>query len=224
MLEQIETGAARRRAGLKPRDRTPVRAGAVLYADATASRPIGAVTSGGFGPSAAAPVAMGYLPASTTAPGRALFAEVRGQRIAIEVVPLPFVPHRYKRKRAGEISAMLKFTQDHEWIRMDGDMATVGITPHAQDQLGDLVFVELPEIGKTLERARPPALWNWSKRPPTSTRRSAAKSWRSTRHSSTSQAWSIPIRRAGWFFKLKIADPAELDGLMDEAAYKALTG
>jgi aminomethyltransferase len=101
VLEQIESGAPRRRAGLKPRDRTPVRAGAALYADATASQPIGAVTSGGFGPSAAAPVAMGYVPAFAAAPGRALFAEVRARRIAIEVVPLPFVPHRYKRKRAG---------------------------------------------------------------------------------------------------------------------------
>jgi aminomethyltransferase len=97
VLEQLERGALRRRVGLKPRERTPVRAGVSLYADASASQPVGTVTSGTFGPSAAGPVAMGYVPNALSAPHTLLFAEVRGHRLPVEVTELPFVPHRYKR-------------------------------------------------------------------------------------------------------------------------------
>jgi aminomethyltransferase len=97
VLEQLERGASRRRVGLKPRERTPVRAGALLYADASASQSVGTVTSGTFGPSAAGPVAMGYVPRALSAPKTLLFADVRGNRLPVEVTELPFVPHRYKR-------------------------------------------------------------------------------------------------------------------------------
>ena len=97
VLEQLERGAPRCRVGLKPRERTPVRAGALLYADASASQCVGTVTSGTFGPSAAGPVAMGYLPSTLSAPNTLLFADVRGNRLPVEVTKLPFVPHRYKR-------------------------------------------------------------------------------------------------------------------------------
>ncbi|MBI3704980.1 MAG: glycine cleavage system aminomethyltransferase GcvT [Rhizobiales bacterium] len=97
VLEQLERGALRRRVGLKPRERTPVRAGVLLYADASASQPVGTVTSGTFGPSAAGPVAMGYVPTALSAPNTLLFADVRGNRLPVEVKELPFVPHRYKR-------------------------------------------------------------------------------------------------------------------------------
>ncbi len=97
VLEQIERGAPRCRVGLKPRERTPVRAGVLLYADASASQSVGTVTSGTFGPSAAGPVAMGYVPSAMSAPNTLLFADVRGNRLPVEVTELPFVPHRYKR-------------------------------------------------------------------------------------------------------------------------------
>jgi aminomethyltransferase len=97
VLEQLERGAPRCRVGLKPRERTPVRAGVLLYADASASQSVGKVTSGTFGPSAAGPVAMGYVPSALSAPNTLLFAEVRGNRLPVEVTKLPFVPHRYKR-------------------------------------------------------------------------------------------------------------------------------
>ena len=74
-----------------------MREGAPLFADATSSEPIGAVTSGGFGPSLNAPVAMGYLPSSHAAPDGAVFAELRGQRLPLRVAPMPFVPNTYKR-------------------------------------------------------------------------------------------------------------------------------
>ncbi|WP_438275888.1 glycine cleavage system aminomethyltransferase GcvT [Nitrobacter sp.] len=97
ILSQFEQGAARRRIGLLPEGRTPVREGARLFADANSADPIGAVTSGGFGPSLNAPVAMGYLPTSHAAVGGLVFADVRGQRLPLRVSAMPFVPHNYKR-------------------------------------------------------------------------------------------------------------------------------
>ncbi len=103
VLEQLERGLPRCRVGLKPHVRTPVRAGVLLYADASASQSIGAVTSGTFGPSAAGPVAMGYVPRALSVPTTLLFADVRGNRLPVEVTALPFVPHHYKRIERGAI-------------------------------------------------------------------------------------------------------------------------
>jgi aminomethyltransferase len=97
ILAQLETGAPRRRVGLRPEGRAPVREGAPLFADAVSSQQIGAVTSGGFGPSLNAPVAMGYLPSSLAASDRVVFAELRGQRLPMRIAPMPFVPNTYKR-------------------------------------------------------------------------------------------------------------------------------
>ena len=97
ILKQLENGATRRRVGLKAEGRAPVREGASLFADTAASEAIGKVTSGGFGPSLNAPVAMGYLPTSLAAIGTTVFAEVRGQRLPLQVAATPFVPNTYKR-------------------------------------------------------------------------------------------------------------------------------
>ena len=97
ILGQIEHGAPRRRVGLKPEGRAPVRAGAPLFASEEAATPIGAVTSGGFGISLGVPIAMGYVPVAEAVPGQRLFAELRGRREAIDVCELPFVPLDYKR-------------------------------------------------------------------------------------------------------------------------------
>jgi aminomethyltransferase len=97
ILGHFEAGATRRRVGLKPEGRAPVREGAPLFADATSSTQIGAVTSGGFGPSLNAPVAMGYLPLALAASGSVVFAELRGQRLPLRTAPMPFVPNTYKR-------------------------------------------------------------------------------------------------------------------------------
>ena len=97
ILSQLEQGAPRRRVGLKAEGRAPVREGALLFADATSSQPIGRVTSGGFGPSLNAPVAMGYLPAARAALEAIVFADVRGQRLPLRVAAMPFVPNTYKR-------------------------------------------------------------------------------------------------------------------------------
>jgi aminomethyltransferase len=97
VLQQLGSGAPRRRVGLKPEGRAPVREGAPLFADATSSTRIGAVTSGGFGPSLNSPVAMGYLPIALASIGTQVFAEVRGQRLPLRVAATPFVPNTYKR-------------------------------------------------------------------------------------------------------------------------------
>jgi len=97
ILKQFDGGAARRRVGLKAEGRAPVREGAALFADDTSSDVIGKVTSGGFGPSINAPVAMGYLPTSLSAIDTVVFAEVRGQRLPLRVSKLPFVASTYQR-------------------------------------------------------------------------------------------------------------------------------
>ena len=97
ILSQLDKGAPRRRVGLKAEGRAPVREGAPLFADGASSEAIGKVTSGGFGPSLNAPVAMGYVPSSLAAAGNTIFAEVRGQRLPLQVAPTPFVPNTYKR-------------------------------------------------------------------------------------------------------------------------------
>ncbi len=100
ILEQLASGAARRRVGLMPEGRVPVRAGAPLYSAADAERPVGAVTSGVFGPSVGAPVAMGYVPSELASPATKVFAEVRGKRLPVSVSALPFIAHKYAHARS----------------------------------------------------------------------------------------------------------------------------
>ncbi|EJC66554.1 glycine cleavage system T protein [Rhizobium leguminosarum bv. viciae WSM1455] len=97
ILSELENGAARRRVGLKPEGKAPVRGHAKLYADAEGKVEIGEVTSGGFGPSVEGPVAMGYVPLSHAAAGTLVYAEVRGKYLPITVSALPFVTPTYKR-------------------------------------------------------------------------------------------------------------------------------
>ncbi len=117
---------------------------------------------------------------------------------------------------------MLKFTKDHEWIRLDGEIATVGITGFAQDQLGDLVFVELPEIGRSVAQGDEVAVVESTK--------AAGEVYapadgevtevNSTLEDEPGQVNSDPLGN-GWLFKLKLRDPDQLAALMDEAAYTA---
>jgi len=116
------------------------------------------------------------------------------------------------------------FTEDHEWLAIDGDIATIGITDYAQSQLGDVVFVELPKIGRALKKAEAAAVVE------------SVKAASDVYAPITGEVVEINEALAAepalvnsdanskaWFFKLKIADKSELDGLMDEAAYKTHT-
>ena len=96
ILNQLDAGAARRRIGLRPEGRAPVRGGALLFAADDGGEPLGRVTSGGFGPTVDAPIAMGYLPASFSTIGARVFADLRGKREPATVVTLPFVKPHYK--------------------------------------------------------------------------------------------------------------------------------
>lgn len=96
ILNQLDAGAARRRVGLRPEGRAPVRGCALLFAADDGGEPIGRVTSGGFGPTVDAPIAMGYLPACLSTIGARVFADLRGKREPATIVALPFVKPRYK--------------------------------------------------------------------------------------------------------------------------------
>ncbi|MFY7778899.1 MAG: glycine cleavage system aminomethyltransferase GcvT, partial [Elstera sp.] len=94
---QLLDGPTRRRVGIQPEGRAPVREGAKIYADAGLTEALGVITSGGFGPTVQGPVAMGYVTASHAAPGRTLFIDLRGKPVPATVAALPFTPHRYVR-------------------------------------------------------------------------------------------------------------------------------
>ena len=116
-----------------------------------------------------------------------------------------------------------RFTQDHEWIRVDGDVGAVGITDYAQGQLGDVVFVELPEIGRQVAKGDEVAVVESVKAAsevyaPISGEVVEANEALTDQPALVNQA---PLGD-GWFFKIKLSDTSELDGLMDDAAYKAL--
>jgi glycine cleavage system H protein len=116
------------------------------------------------------------------------------------------------------------FTPDHEWLRIDGDVATVGITDYAQSQLGDVVFVELPKVGRSLRKAEAVAVVE-SVKAASDVYAPISGEVVEVNEAITSEPALINSDAAGkaWFFKVKIADKGELGGLMDEAAYKAHT-
>ena len=116
----------------------------------------------------------------------------------------------------------VKYSEDHEWIRVEGDVATVGITDYAQEQLGDVVFVELPDAGRALEQGKDAAVIESVK---AASEIYAPLTGEVTESNGAladdpSLANSDPMGE-GWFFKMTIGDPSQLDKLMDEAAYKA---
>ena len=118
--------------------------------------------------------------------------------------------------------AIEKFSKDHEWIRVEGDVATIGITVHAQDQLGDVVFVEVPEVGRKVAAEEAIAVVESVK---------AASDVYSPLTGEVSEANGDLAATPGmvnedaegkaWFFKIRLSNPAELDALMDRAGYDA---
>ena len=116
------------------------------------------------------------------------------------------------------------YTTDHEWLRIEGDVATVGITDYAQTQLGDVVFVDLPKVGRVVKKAEAAAVVESVKAAsdvyaPVS---GEVLEVNEALGADPSLVNSDPAGGA-WFFKIRIADKGELGGLMDEAAYKAHT-
>jgi glycine cleavage system H protein len=114
------------------------------------------------------------------------------------------------------------FTKDHEWVRVEGNQATVGISSHAQEQLGDIVFAEAPDAGRSLRKGEEAAVVESVK---------AASDVYSPISGNVIEGnpaladdpaiINNDPEGAGWFFKLEVTDPSELEGLMDEAAYRS---
>lgn len=115
----------------------------------------------------------------------------------------------------------LYFTREHEWIRVDGDTATIGISNHAQEQLGDIVFAEVPEVGRRVSKGQEAAVVESVKAAsdvyaPIS---GEVIEGNSAVANDPALVNSDP-EGEGWFFKLKLDKPSELDGLMDETSYR----
>ena|SRR5215472_8734260 len=119
---------------------------------------------------------------------------------------------------------MLRFTKDHEWLRMDGDIATVGITPFAQEKLGDLVFVELPVMGTRCERGDVAATVE-SVKAASDVYAPVGGEVVAVNDKLTAEPGLVNAEPTGtgWLFKMKLADATELDSLLDDATYNALT-
>jgi glycine cleavage system H protein len=116
------------------------------------------------------------------------------------------------------------FTSDHEWLRIEGDVATIGVTDYAQSQLGDVVFVELPEVGRKLKKTEAAAIVE-SVKAASDVYAPISGEVLEVNDALSADPALINSDAGGsaWFFKLKIADRSELGGLMDEVAYKKHT-
>lgn len=120
------------------------------------------------------------------------------------------------------MSTDVRYTEDHEWVRVDGAVATIGITAYAQEQLGDVVFVELPAIGKKVAQGDEATVIESVK--------AAAELYapadgeivevNTSLGDDPSLVNSSPTEK-GWFVKIKLSDPGQIEGLMDESAYKS---
>ncbi|WP_407521462.1 glycine cleavage system protein GcvH [Methylobacterium oryzisoli] len=119
---------------------------------------------------------------------------------------------------------MLRFTDEHEWLKLDGEVATVGITRHATEQLGDLVFVELPKVGAALTKGAAAAVVESVK---------AASEVYAPLDGEVTEVNEAVVaapetvnadpQGSGWLYRMRLKDPTAMDTLMDEAAYAALT-
>ena len=116
----------------------------------------------------------------------------------------------------------VKYSKDHEWVKVDGDIATIGITNHAQEQLGDVVFVELPAVGKKVEKDSEGAVVE-SVKAASDVFAPIAGDVVAVNEALTDSPALVNEDAEGqaWFFKIKIADPASVEDLLDRAAYDA---
>jgi len=116
------------------------------------------------------------------------------------------------------------YTSDHEWLSIDGDVATVGITDYAQQQLGDVVFVELPKVGRTLKKSEAAGVVESVKAASDVYAPISGEVLEVNEALASEPALvNTDAGAKAWFFRIRMADKSELGGLMDEAAYKAHT-
>ena len=121
--------------------------------------------------------------------------------------------------------AATRYTKDHEWVRVDGDTATIGITAFAADQLGDVVFVELPNVGRTVKKGEGAAVVE-SVKAASDVYAPISGEVVETNASLTDEPGNVnqEPEGSGWFMKVKLSDRGEVDGLLDEAGYNDFLG
>ena len=182
---------------------------------------VGKVTSGGFSPSLEAPIAMAYVPLAYAVAGHAGLAGVARQdlhrdRHADAVRSASLSPQ-------GSAPMSVYYTKEHEWVRVEGDSATVGITDFAQGQLGDVVFVEVPEAGRSVAKGGEAAVVESVK--------AASDVYAPVGGTVTEGNQALVDEPSlvntdpegeGWFFKLTLSDNHELGELMNAEQYKSL--
>jgi glycine cleavage system H protein len=118
-----------------------------------------------------------------------------------------------------------RYTKEHEWVRLDGDTATIGITAYAAEQLGDVVFVELPDVGRSFKKGEGAAVVE-SVKAASDVYAPISGEVVETNTSLSDDPGTVNTapEADGWFMKLKLADVSEVDGLLDEAGYRAFVG
>ena len=129
-----------------------------------------------------------------------------------------FDPHYHQ-----EETNMCKFSEDHEWVRLDGDIAEIGISPHAVEQLGDIVFIELPDIGTNVTKGDAVAVFE-SVKAASDIYSPAGGEIIDVNSALADDLAAITPDEAmeNWLFKVKLNAPSDLDDLMDEDQYKAM--
>lgn len=118
----------------------------------------------------------------------------------------------------------IKYTEEHEWLRVEGDLVVVGITEHASEQLGDVVFVELPEVGATVSRGDEICVIESVKAASDILAPVDGEIAEVNEALPDTPALVNEDPMSNWFFKMKVADMSQLDGFMDEAAYQSFIG
>ena len=225
IFKELEDGAGRARVGLRPEARAPMREGVALFDAEQGGTQVGQVTSGGFGPSVGHPVAMGYVDAAFADTDTALWGEVRGKRLPVRSRRCPSHPCASSAEPSpqSEEKPTMKYTEEHEWLRVEGDIVVVGVTEYAVTQLGDLVFVELPDVGRQVSRDEDIVVIESVK---------AASDILAPLDGEIVEVNEAIVEDpalvnsdptgAAWFFKMKVPDTSAVDQFMDEDAYKAL--
>jgi aminomethyltransferase len=224
IVPHLQGGTKRQRVGIRLTDKGVAREGAEIRNQQ--DQVIGKMTSGGFSPTLKQSVGQGYVETRYAVPGEKIFVNVRGSNIAAEIAPLSHVPAKTKSmKKESSLKeikmADLKFTKDHEWLKVEGDVAVIGITDYAQNALGDLVYIELPKMGKQVKKGEHFAVVESVK--------TAAEVYTPV----TGEVVAINDNLSGdpellkkgldegWIAKIKMTSADEMGGLMDQSAYDA---
>ena len=204
------------RVGIKPDSKVIARGNTKIYNDK--NQEIGKVTSGTFGPSVEHPIAMGYVDNSYSTVNTKIFLEVRGKKF-LQI----FVTYRFIKKITlkGKLMSEVKYSKEHEWIKLDGDEATIGITKHATEMLGDIVFAELPEKGSNVDKDGTAGVVE-STKAASDVYTPVSGEVIDTNQMIVDDPSKIneDPEESAWFFKLKIKDKSEMDSLMSKEEYE----